>query len=77
MVKWKIALDTVSNINNFVAITTKYEDDLFVENEDKTFRVNAKSLMGLLYTTEWGGDVYLTAEKEPAGLYQELNEFID
>lgn len=76
MIKWKIVLDTMSSINKFVAITTQYEEDLFVEDEEQTFKVSAKSMMGMLYTTEWKGNVYLTCKTEPKGLYVALEEFL-
>lgn len=76
MIKWKIALDTMSDVSAFVAITTKYQEDLVVENDNQTFRVNAKSLMGMLYSTEWEGNVYLTCQTEPVGLYSALEKYV-
>lgn len=76
MIKWQIELNTMHEIQKFVGITTKYQEDLFVENEDKTFRVSAKSMMGMIYSTEWGSKVYLTAETEPKGLFTELADYI-
>ena len=76
MIKWKIALDTMSDVSAFVAITTQYQEDLVVENDNQTFRVNAKSLMGMLYSTEWEGNVYLTCQTEPAGLYSALERYV-
>jgi hypothetical protein len=76
MIKWKIVLDTMSSVNKFVAITSKYKEDLFVVDEEQSFRVSAKSMMGMLYTTEWKGNVYLTCETEPVGLYVALEEFV-
>lgn len=76
MIKWQIVLDTSSQIDNFVKITSKYKENLIVTNNDGTFRVSAKSLMGMLYTTEWGNDVYLVCDTEPTGLYIELEPYI-
>ena len=77
MIKWKIVLDTVTDVNDFVSIVSQYKEDLFVENNEKTFRVNAKSLMGMLYSTEWRDDTFITCETEPTGLYQNLKKYID
>ena len=59
MIKWKLELITTKDINEFVRVAEKYKEDLIVTNSTNTFRVSAKSLMGMLYTTEWGNDVYL------------------
>lgn len=76
MIKWKIVLDTTSAIADFVGIVTGFEENLYVENGEKTFRVSAKSMMGMLYSTEWKDDVFITCETEPVGLYSALAKYI-
>lgn len=77
MIKWKIQLDTTDQIANFVQILNEYPDEFIVSNSSGSFKVNGKSLMGMLYTTEWGSDVYLLIDKEPAGLHSKLMKYID
>lgn len=76
MIKWKLELITTKDINEFVRVTEKYKEDLIVTNSTNTFRVSAKSLMGMLYTTEWGNDVYLVCDTEPVGLYNDLEKYL-
>lgn len=77
MIKWKIQLETTENIANFVRILNEYPDEFIVSNESGSFKVNGKSLMGMLYTTEWGSNVYLLIDEEPLGLNAKLMQYID
>ena len=76
MIRWQIVLDTMKDVNAFVNIVTKYKEDFVVTDSENNFKVNAKSMMGMLYSTEGSGDVFLTCETEPKGLYNELADYI-
>ena len=61
----KIRLDTSKEVINFVSeinsdgSTIKY----VVENEDRSYRVSARSLLGVLYASaEFGDGIYLVNE---------------
>ena len=52
MTRTQIRLDTMSDINEFVAEMTKLRDEVWLE-DGKGSRVSAKSLLGCLYSMEW------------------------
>lgn len=75
-IRWRIVLDTTKSVQEFVNILTKYPETFYVVDTEGNFRVDGKSMMGMLYSTEWRSDVYLTCDTEPHGLYNELAKFI-
>lgn len=52
MTRTKIRLDTMSDVNGFVSAMTKVDSKVWLE-DDEGNRVNAKSLLGALYSMEW------------------------
>lgn len=52
MTRTKIRLDTMSDINKFVSEMSKINDRVWLEDDDGN-RVNASSLLGVLYSMEW------------------------
>ncbi len=49
----KIHLDTMSDINAFVAAMTKTGANVFLTDKDRNFIVSAKSMLGAVYSMEW------------------------
>ena len=49
----KIRLDTMSDINAFVSDMTKCGANVFLTDKDRNFIVNAKSMLGAVYSMEW------------------------
>ena len=49
----KINLDTMTEINAFVAAMTKTNADVFLTDKDSNFIVSAKSMLGAVYSMEW------------------------
>lgn len=69
--KNKIRLDTMSDINEFVAITTKCNGRIVVK-DNEGHCVNAKSLLGMVYAMEFK-ELYIESEEN---IYREISKFI-
>ena len=50
----KINLDTMTDINDFVKLMTGYGGNVFLTDKDRHFIVSAKSMLGAIYSMEWG-----------------------
>lgn len=71
--KAKVNLVTMSDVIRFVAISTKHPDSKIVlTNEDGSFIVNGKSLIGAVASMEWI-NIYVVSDVD---LYSELDSFI-
>ena len=68
--KVKIALETMSDVTNFVAITQMV--DVPVHLTHNNFRGSAKSLLGAVYTMEWD-EVWCECEKD---IYHSIEKFV-
>lgn len=69
--KVRIRLDTLSDIKKFVDITSS-ENGKVVLIDGSGMCVNAKSLIGAMYTTEWS-EVWCESDKD---IYQKIKEFV-
>ena len=56
----KVKLDTIKDIKDFVEIVSNFTHKISLTDEDG-MKVNAKSLIGVMYTTEWD-NVYCESE---------------
>lgn len=63
MNKIKVRLDTQSDVSEFVGLATSILEEVFLEDGNK-LRVNAKSLMGVMYGTSEFNDLYVLSENE-------------
>ncbi len=71
--KVKIRLDTMKDINQFVAICSKLPVDVPAYITDGAgLKVSAKSILGVMYSMEFD-EIWCETE---ANLYYELNRFI-
>lgn len=52
MTRTKIRLDTLSDVNQFVATMSTLKEQVWLEDDDGN-HVSAKSLLGALYSLEW------------------------
>ena len=68
--KVKVELETMNDVSEFVSITTKIQEPVYLVGSD--FRVSAKSLLGALYTMEWE-DVWCECEKD---IYTKIEKFV-
>ena len=70
--KAKINIDTLSKINDFVAICTQLDCKIdLVDGEG--YRVSAKSLMGAIATMDWN-NVYVESDRD---IYANIREFVE
>ena len=67
----KINLDTISDVQNFVKITTALNGKITV-TDGKGLVVNAKSLMGLIYSLEFE-ELWCESEFD---IWRQISEFI-
>ena len=66
----KIELETMGDVSEFVAITSKIAEPVHLVGEN--FRVSAKSLLGALYTMEWD-EVWCECERD---IYTKIEKFV-
>lgn len=69
--RYRIRLDTMSDVNRFVKIATKNKGKIML-SDGESFKVSGKSLLGAMYTMEWD-QVYCESENE---IYYEIKDFI-
>ncbi len=69
--RYRIRLDTMADINRFVAIAGKNPGKILLTDGDN-FTVNGKSLLGAMYTFEWD-QIFCESEQE---IYLEIKDFI-
>lgn len=70
--KYKIILDTVSDVNTFVKNVTKETEATVTVTDNRGLRVNAKSLMGMLYALEFD-ELWCESDTE---IYEKIKEFV-
>ena len=63
MMRVKINLDTMTVINDFVKIMAGYDGNVYLTDKDRAFVVSAKSMLGAIYSMEWG-EVWCESDKD-------------
>lgn len=66
----KVALETMSDVSEFVAIASNISAPVHLVGEG--FKVSAKSLLGAIYTMEWQ-EVWCECEVD---IYSKISKFI-
>lgn len=61
MNKIKVVIDTQSDVTEFVTVANTIEEEVFLE-DSTLFRVNAKSLMGVMYGVNEFNELYVLSE---------------
>lgn len=69
--KNKIRLDTFTDVQQFINITSHLEGKI-VLTDGKHFSVNARSVLGALYSLEWE-ELYVESEYD---IYTEIQKFV-
>ena len=69
--KYRIRLETMSDINKFVGIATQHSGKIMLSDGD-SFAVSGKSLLGAMYTMEWER-VYCESDTE---IFYKIRDFI-
>ena len=70
--KYKIRLDTLTDVNNFVKMATQYPGKIIL-TDGENFSVNGKSLLGAMYTVEWD-QIYCVSDNE---IFHLIKDFVD
>lgn len=69
--KYRIRLDTMTDVNQFVKIATQNPGKIML-TDGENFTVSGKSLLGAMYTMEWD-QVFCESENE---IYRYIKDFI-
>ena len=70
----RIRLDTLSEVESFLAITKGIDSDIELYNNKNGYRVSAKSYLGvLLASQEWGDNIYVHSNED---IYDKIKKFI-
>lgn len=69
--KVRIRLDTMGDISKFVQITTGLDCDVRLTN-GKSFIVNGRSVLGVLYSAEWK-EIFCECDQD---IYSKISEFV-
>ena len=69
---YKIILDTVSDVTTFVKNITSVADAIVTVTDNRGLRVNAKSLMGMLYALEFD-ELWCESDTE---IYEKIRQFV-
>lgn len=72
MKKYKIVLDTVSDVNKFVSIANEFLNSTITVTDNNGLRVNAKSLMGMLYALEFE-ELWCESDTE---IYEMIKDYV-
>lgn len=70
----RIRLDTLSEVESFLAITKGIDSDIELYNNKNGYRVSAKSYLGvLLASQEWGDNICVHSNED---IYDKIKKFI-
>lgn len=72
--RYKISLETLSDVKKFLNIVTDNFDEqdlLLLTTASRDFTVNAKSIIGVIYSLEWD-NLYLISEKEAFDFFKDF-----
>lgn len=59
----RIYLETIRDVRDFVETISKLGCHVALTDEDKNMKVNATSLIGVMYSTEWG-EIYCESKED-------------
>ena len=61
----RIELETMTDINEFCAAISKVNTDVFLADNTQKFKVNAKSIIGLMLAKiEWSDGIYCECDED-------------
>lgn len=67
---YKLRLDTMTDVKDFVNIASQFENLKLTDTENYT--INASSILGVMYSLEWN-NIYLMTDRD---LYSYFDKFI-
>ena len=68
--KYRINLDTLSQVKTFVNIVNTYESNILL-TDGQGYAVNAKSVLGAMYSIEWN-ELYVESDVD---IYTQIRQF--
>lgn len=68
----KIALETITDVNEFLKITSSIDGAQITVTDDKGMRVNARSLMGMIYALEFD-ELWCESDVD---IYNKIEKFV-
>lgn len=68
--KYRISLDTLSQVKTFVNIVNAYEFNILL-TDGQGYAVNAKSVLGAMYSIEWN-ELYVESDVD---IYTQIRQF--
>lgn len=68
--KYRISLDTLSQVKTFVNIVNAYESNILL-TDGQGYAVNAKSVLGAMYSIEWN-ELYVESDID---IYTQIRQF--
>lgn len=68
--KYRINLDTLSQVKTFVDIVNTYEFNILL-TDGQEYVVNAKSVLGAMYSIEWN-ELYVESDVD---IYTQIRQF--
>lgn len=74
MTRFKISLITLTDIKNFVDAVSALEGNTTLENEQGTYRMNAKSFLGTFAAVEDWNDIWVVSDNP--NIYSAISTFV-
>lgn len=75
MKRYKISLNTMTNIQDFIHLAEKFPKDSLRVSDNDGHEVSAQSLIGVLYSLEWNS-TYLYSKDDDAKVYDIFARFM-
>lgn len=75
MKKYRISLETMSDVQDFVKIAEMYPRDSLRIKDEAGHEVSAQSILGVLYSLEWS-NMYLYSKDDSENVYDNFSFFI-
>lgn len=69
----KIQLITATDVTLFNKICSQINEDVILTDNTGKYIVNAKSILGCLYSLEWNEDIYVECKKD---IYSLIKDYI-
>lgn len=73
MYKEKVALDTFSAASEFNKVANQIDGHVYLMNEEGSLRVDAKSLMGVVYASSEWKEIFVVSDHD---IYFHIREFV-
>ena len=75
MKRYKIGLETMTDIQTFIQLAQKFPKDSLRVADNEGHEVSAQSMLGMLYSLEWT-DTFLYSKDEDASVYDAFASFV-